>query len=110
MKKIVLSLTLISFLVLPVLVFAVANNATVDGPPVTVDIMGTLDNIVDWVFGILVVFAAIMLVWAGFSFVTAGGDATKLGEARQKVLYALIGIIVAFASRGLIAFVRTLVI
>ncbi|MDP1538422.1 MAG: hypothetical protein Q8M00_00105 [bacterium] len=101
MKKIVLSLTLISFLVFPALAFA--------QPPATVDIMATLDGIVDWVFGILVIFAAIMLVWAGFSFITAGGDATKLGEARQKILYALIGIIVAFASRGLIAFVQTLV-
>jgi len=103
MKKIVLSLTLTSLLVFPVLVFAA------DAPPESVDIMATLDGIVDWVFSILVVFAAIMLVWAGFSFVTAGGDATKLGEARQKILFALIGIIVAFASRGLIAFVQTLV-
>lgn len=104
MKKIVLSLTLISLLVFPVLAFAIE-----EGPPSTVDIIGTLDGIVDWIFSILVVFAAIMLVWAGFSFVTAGGDATKLGEARTKILYALIGIIVAFASRGLIAFVQTLV-
>ena len=101
MKKIVLSLTLISFLVFPVLVFA--------QPPETVDIIATLDGIVDWIFSILLIFAALMLIWAGFSFVTAGGDATKLSGARDKVLYALIGIIVAFASRGLIAFVQTLV-
>ena len=50
-----------------------------------------------------------MLVWAGFSFVTAGGDATKVSGAREKVLYALIGIIVAFASRGLVALVQTMV-
>lgn len=101
MKKIVLSLILISLLVFPVLALA--------QPPATVDITATLNAIVNWVFGILVLFAALMLVWAGFQFVTAGGDAEKLGEARQKVLWALIGIIIAFASRGLVAFVQTLV-
>ena len=108
MKKIVLSLTSISLLVFPVLAFAVTDPGA--GPAADVDIIATLENIVDWVFGILVIFAAIMLVWAGFSFVTAGGDATKLGEARQKVLYALIGIIVAFASRGLVLWVQSLVV
>lgn len=102
MKKNILSLALLSLLIVPLLVLA-------QEPPATVDLPGTLDNIVNWVFGILVIFAALMLVWAGFIFVTAGGDATKVSGAREKVLYALIGIIVAFASRGLVALVQTLV-
>jgi len=103
MKKNILSLTLLSLILLPAVVFAD------DGPPATVDIIATLDNIVDWVFSILVIFAAIMLVWSGFQFVTAGGDSTKVSAAREKVMYALIGIVIAFASRGLVALVQTLV-
>lgn len=103
MKKNILSLVLLSLLVVPI--FAFATTA----PPARIDLIKTLEGMVNWAFGILIVVAALMLVWAGFTFVTAGGDATKVSGAREKVLYALIGIIVAFASRGLVALVQTLV-
>jgi len=103
MKKNILSLVLLGLLILPVVVSA---DLLGEGPSEDVDIETTLGNIRNLVFGIFLFFAAIMLIWAGFTFVTAGGDSTKVSAAREKVLYALIGIVVAVASAGIIQFVK----
>ncbi len=107
MKKIILSLTLLGLIAVPVLASAALAD---EGPSEDVDIDATLDNVRNLVFGAFLFFAAIMLIWAGFSFVTAGGDATKASAAREKVLYAIIGIVVAVASAGLIQFVKTTIV
>ena len=48
------------------------------------------------------VLAAITIVVAGYFFLTAGGDPDKIAKARNYVLYALIGIVVAFMARALV--------
>jgi len=106
MKKNILAFLLLSLMIVPVLVSA---QIAAEGPSEDVDIETVLDNVRNLVFGAFLFFAAIMLIWAGFSFVTAGGDASKASAAREKVLYAIIGIVVAVASAGLIQFVKELV-
>ena len=69
----------------------------------------TLDRVVDWAFYILLIFAGLMIVIAAFYFVTASGDAEKVSTARNFVLYALIGVLVAFLARGLVWFVAKIV-
>jgi predicted metal-binding membrane protein len=107
MKKNILAFLLLSLMIVPVLVSA--QGLTGSTLNTGVDIEATLDNVRNLVFGAFLFFAAIMLIWAGFSFVTAGGDASKASAAREKVLYAIIGIVVAVASAGLIQFVKGLV-
>jgi hypothetical protein len=48
------------------------------------------------------VVAVIYIIMAAFNFVTAAGDPEKVTKARNFVLYALIGVLVAFAAKGLI--------
>lgn len=67
-----------------------------------VEIWGFLTTITDWLFGILIVVAVIFLILAAFNFITAGGDPEKVGTARQQVIYAIIGLIVAILARGLV--------
>ena len=68
----------------------------------------TLDNIANLVFGLLLAVAAIFIVIAAYDFVTAAGDAEKVNTARMYVIYALMGIIVAYLARSLIKYVATL--
>ena len=44
-----------------------------------------------------------------FQFLTAGGDATKVASARDKLLYAAIGIAVALLSRTIIPIVKMII-
>ena len=68
-----------------------------------------VDTVTNWVFAVFTVLTIIFVLLAAFQFVTAGGDAVKVGEARQKLIWASVGIIIALASKGLVPVVRSIV-
>ena len=70
------------------------------GPESGSAVLETIDAITDWIFAILMLVAVIFLVLAAFQFVTGGGEPQKVNEARQKLLYAVIGIALALAANG----------
>lgn len=105
MKKILLISVLVSLLALPVIGL---NQAVPIEIAPRLNPIQVMERIVDVVFTILLIFAALMIVVAAFYFVTASGDTEKVKTARNFVLYALIGVIVAFLARGLIWLVRTI--
>lgn len=111
MKKFALCLILASLLVVPVAVLG-ADVTPPSGDytlPENADPFLVLETISDWLFAILLTVAAICFILAGFNFITSSGDPEKVGSARQYVLYALIGVLVAFLAKGLIALVNNLV-
>lgn len=79
------------------------------GPKSGTALLDLVDVVTNWVFAIFTVLTVIFVLLAAFQFVTAGGDAEKVGEARQKLIWASVGIIVALASKGLVPVVRTIV-
>ena len=63
-----------------------------------ITIIGLLTN---WLFVILSVTAVIFIVLAAFQFITSGGNPEAIGEARRKLLYAAIGIVIALVARAI---------
>ena len=104
MKKVLASLTLTGLLIIPALVLGTSPETV----PET-DIMILLGSVMNWMFAVLLIVAAIFIIIAAFHFVTASGDPEKTKTARNFVLYALIGVLVAFAARGLVELVRLIV-
>lgn len=104
MKKILLATILVGLLTLPTV-----NSLAQEAPPANLDVMAVLDRIINWLFTILLVIAAMCIVIAGYYFVTAAGNPETTAKARNFVLYALIGVAVAIASRGLVALVKRIV-
>ncbi|KPJ55220.1 hypothetical protein AMJ47_01825 [Parcubacteria bacterium DG_72] len=102
MKKVLTGVTTASLLILPAL--ALAQGATAP----TVDIFTALATLTDYLFTILLIVAVIFLIIAAFTFISASGDPDKVGKARNFVLYALIGIAVAVAAKGLVALIQTI--
>jgi TRAP-type C4-dicarboxylate transport system permease small subunit len=51
------------------------------------------------------VFAVIMLIIAGFRYVTANGDSNSITSAKQSIIYALVGLVVAGAAQAIVQFV-----
>lgn len=49
--------------------------------------------------------AVIMLIWGGLRYITSGGDSKKITDAKNTVLYAIIGLVIAFLSFAIINFV-----
>jgi hypothetical protein len=62
----------------------------------------TLQGIIGVVLSTLVLFTVILcllyLAWGGFNWITSEGEKTRIESARQKVIYAILGLIVVFFS------------
>lgn len=99
-KNTLLALSLIAFLVFPVLGLAMDIEPLDPG-----DISTTPTELLDWMeeillfvfYGVMVLAILFMLV-AAFTFLTAGGSPEKIATARQMLIYAVIGIAVALLA------------
>lgn len=69
------------------------------------DVIGA---VADFITGLAVVVAPLMIVIGGFLFVTAGGDLEQLSKARQLMLWAAIGLGVVLLSRAIYEGIRFL--
>ena len=101
MKKIILSLLVIGFFAIPMFGLAVAPRPIPDLSKG--DVTNLVENtITNYLFFILLIISIIIIVYAGILFVFSAGDPGKTATARNLLLYAIIGIIVAFLARGLV--------
>lgn len=107
MRKIILTSILASLLVVPILVSAATVPPQTTLPDKSVDVI--LESVANWLFSILLIISAIIIVIAGIMFVSSGGDPEKVSSARNLILYAVIGIIVAALAKGLVAIVKSMV-
>jgi len=64
-----------------------------------------LPTILSYVYGTFLVIVVLMIIVAGYMFVTGGGNPDTIGKARNMLMYALVGLAVAVVARGLIALV-----
>jgi hypothetical protein len=118
MKKLILGIIITSFLLMPLAMTGLATVSAQDTfPPTaspsdsphsitTTSVTASLGNIANWIFYILIAVSVVMIVVAGIEYVTAQGDPEKIKAAGQKVLYALVGIIVAALAKGLVLLVQ----
>jgi len=66
---------------------------------------GEIQQILKIVFGVIAALAVLMIVIAGFRFVIAQGSPQEVTKARNTILYALIGLVVALAAEAIVALV-----
>lgn len=86
---VITSFFLLTFCLTPVL-------AEIKGGPETIaDLMKRIEDIAGYIQAIILTIGIIMIMWAGLTYITAGGDETKLGDARKKLIWGLVGIGVA---------------
>lgn len=70
---------------------------------------GGTDGVLMTVFNIalatLAVIAVLIIVLAGFKYVTSAGDPQGVASARKAIIYAVVGLIVCAAAWSLVTFV-----
>lgn len=62
------------------------------------DVLQILNNIVGWVYRIFFVVAALFIIFAAYSYLTAQGNPETIQKVNKQILYAVIAIIVALLS------------
>ncbi|PIR88941.1 MAG: hypothetical protein COU07_03525 [Candidatus Harrisonbacteria bacterium CG10_big_fil_rev_8_21_14_0_10_40_38] len=70
----------------------------------------TIDRIFSFAFGILLVVAGLMILYAAFLYLQGGANEANVTKAKNYILYAVIAIIVAFLSRALVAFINSTIL
>lgn len=65
----------------------------------------TLANIINFIFGLSAAVAVLMIVVAGFFFVTARGNPEVVSKARMTILYACIGLVVVVFAAVIVNFI-----
>lgn len=62
----------------------------------------TANNLIGWGLTALLVGGTLLalayLIWGGVQWITSGGDKSKIQAARNKMTYAIIGLVIAFLS------------
>jgi hypothetical protein len=76
-----------------------ANASTVNGLPNISADQNHFTNILNLIFAIIGAVSVIMVIYGGFKYTTSRGEAQQTGQAKDTILYALIGLAIAgFAS------------
>jgi hypothetical protein len=65
-------------------------------------VLTEITNVILFVVGIL---SVIMLIYGGLRYVISGGDSKKVTDAKNTIMYAIIGLIIAILSFAIVNFV-----
>jgi len=76
------------------------------GPTTVGGLVDVLKGVIRWIYIIFFVIAVMFILFAAFSYLTAGGDAEKITTAKNRVIYAAIAIIVALLAVGFEVIIR----
>lgn len=66
------------------------------------DTMATIVNLLSYIVGIV---AVIMVIVAGFKYITSGGDSAKVSSAKSTLVYAIVGLIIVALAQFIVHFV-----
>jgi hypothetical protein len=84
---------------LPLLAFAQINaNVPPALPPLTNNLWGVIVGILTFIWPVFIGVGMLMFLIAGFVFLTAQGDPSKIKEARQAMIWGTVGIVVGILS------------
>ena len=83
-----------------------AEAARCDGCPTDLfGDAGVFKQITNTILYIVGIVAVIMLIIGGIKYVVSGGDSKKVTDAKNTVLYAIIGLVIAFLAFAIVNFV-----
>jgi hypothetical protein len=72
------------------------------GQPTVNSLVKTIVTVLSWIVGVL---SVIMIIFAGFTYVTSGGDSGKIGTAKNTLIYAIVGVVIVAFAQAIVQFV-----
>lgn len=85
------------------------NNALLQGPAGAITSLVQVTGAISSIIGIMTVAAAIWFIFqflvGGISWITSGGEKSKLAEARDRITHAFIGLIIVIIGWAILALV-----
>jgi len=94
-------------LILPVIVSA-NEVIRIENPLETEDFEVIIGKIIDFIFKIAIPIVPLMMIYAGFLFVTAGGSTQKIEQAKNIIIWTIVGLAIVLLARGFLAIIEQL--
>lgn len=69
------------------------------------DIRVVVARLINVALGLLGIIFVVLVVYAGYQWMTSGGDSSKIGEAKKRLTAGIIGLIIILASWGISTYV-----
>ena len=69
------------------------------------DPMDTVKNIINVAVGVIGVVAVIMVIIGGYQYATSVGDAGKVKNAKNTIMYGIVGLVIALLAYAIVNFV-----
>src|SRR3989344_5429753 len=91
-KKLIIALSSITLLAAPLLASAAFTSGPTPNTVSTLSVEDVINIVLNLIWPLFVGFAVIMFLVAGFEFLTAQGDPSKIGTARMAVLWGVVGV------------------
>lgn len=72
------------------------------------DFTAIIVNIADWAAAIAVPLMALVVLFAGYTYLTSGGNADQVKRANQTLTWAVAGFIIVLVARGVAELIKTI--
>lgn len=100
----------VAILALPVATYAQPTSFSVESIGAQIglgdaDLKETVLNIIRWILGIMTLIAVVMIIYAGFVWLTAAGNEDNVDKAKKIISAAVIGLIVVLLAWAIVIFV-----
>jgi hypothetical protein len=79
------------------------SSGTINNPVSYGSFDALLDAVITWIRNIALVVAPLVIVYGGFTYMTAMGDTAKITKGKNIILYAAIGLMIAILAQSLLA-------
>jgi len=111
MKKIILTTLISGFVILPILILAAVTPGKIPGAaelgidnvipnPSPTGLMAVIVSIVKWVYTAFFVIAVLIILFAAYTYLTAGGDPAKISTVHKQLIYIAVAIAIALIAVG----------
>ncbi len=74
-------------------------------PEMSGDLPAQIKKIISIILYVAGAIAVVMLIFGGVKYITSGGSQEKVAEAKNTILYAIIGVVVCLLSFAIVEFV-----
>lgn len=100
--------TLAAFFIFPLLVFAQASLGIEAGAATGLgsrDLKEIIASVVRIILGFLGIIAVIIIIYGGYTWMTAAGNEDKISNAKRILVNAVIGLVIILAAFGIVSYV-----
>ena len=82
---------------------------TIENPLQAEELEVIIDNIIDFIFKIAIPLVPLMIIYAGFLFVTAAGNISQIDRAKKIMVWTVVGLAILLLSKGILTIIKQLI-